>query len=762
MSIYVNEETQCFHLYNDEISYVMCVLPNLNIGQLYFGKRIHVMKDPRWMFENVRRSHLSYTTDDDNYSGISLENTKQEYPSFGTSDFRQGAVELLQKNGSRVSDFKYQSYHILDGKPKLKGLPASYVEDTDEAQTLVITTEDSVTQVKLELLYTIYEKRNVIARSAKFQNEGKETVFLDRAMSICMDLPDHDYDWIQFSGVWCGERSPVIRPLNIGITGIESIRGQSSHYENPSIILKRHNCDERSGEAFSLSLVYSGNFLAQAEVDNFNCTRLLMGIHPQNFRWKMNCGSSFQTPEVIIAYTDKGLNDLSNTLHSLFRQRLCRGKWRDQPRPILINNWEATYFDFDEKRILQIAKTAKNAGVELFVLDDGWFGKRRSDRAGLGDWTANWDILPDGISGLSEKIERIGLKFGIWIEPEMVNIDSDLYRAHPDWVLHVPERPYSIARHQLVLDFSRDDVVEHIYRQLRQLLYSARISYVKWDMNRSLTEVWSNAASPDQQGEIYHRYVLGVYKLYEKIESEFPDVLFESCSAGGGRFDPGMLYYAPQTWTSDNTDAVERIRIQYGTSFCYPVSSMGSHVSAVPNHQIRRVTSLRTRADVAFFGTYGYELDLEQLSHEEKSDLKKYTEFMKQYRNLIQFGRFYRLLSPFDGNEAAWMVVSEDQRHAIVGYYKILMHANSPLKRLKLAGLDSDTIYKVTEEKDNNEECSNIPGGFSENGQFYGDELMNVGLLTSGFTSGRIDKKQNNESDFYAKLYLIEAIESVN
>ena len=560
-------------------------------------------------------------------------------------------------------------------------------------------------------------------------------------MSLCMDLPDYDYEWIQFSGAWSRERHEKVRKLEQGIQSVGSRRGHSSHEHNPFVILKRPTADEFQGEAIGFSLVYSGNFLAQAEVDTHGSTRMLMGIHPDGFDWKLEKGESFQTPEAVMAYTDKGLNHLSQTFHKLYQRRLARGYWRDKARPILINNWEATYFDFTEERIVEIAEKAKECGVELFVLDDGWFGQRSSDKAGLGDWVANRERLPQGIEGLAERISSLGMKFGLWFEPEMVNKDSDLYRAHPDWILQVPERTNSHGRFQHVLDFSRKEVVDAIYEMMSKILGNAKISYVKWDMNRSITECFSAALPADRQGEVFHRYILGVYDLYERLTSRFPEILFESCASGGARFDPGILYYAPQGWTSDDTDAVERLKIQYGTSYCYPVSSMGSHVSVSPNHQLNRETPLYTRANVAYFGTFGYELDLNKLTEEEQEEVKKQIAFMKEYRELFQFGTFYRLSSPFENNVTAWMSVSEDKKTSIVGWYRVLNPVNGSYTRLKLCGLLEDAEYTVE----------------GQNGTFFGDELMNLGILTSDATSGEAQEGQFKGCDFDSRLYILKA-----
>ena len=741
MSIVFHEKNRTFHLFNDKISYIMAVLPNGQMGQLYFGKRIHQREDYSYLLEMMARPMGSYVFENDRT--LSLEHVKQEYGVYGSTDYRCPAVEILQENGSRISDFCYKSHTVSGGKPKLKGLPATYTESDSEAETLTLVLEDRVTGIELELLYTLFAGSGIIARSARFLNCGKKPVHLLKAMSLCMDLPDHDYDWIQFSGAWARERYPKKRRLETGIQSVGSMRGHSSHEHNPFVILKRPTADEFQGEVIGFSLIYSGNFLAQAEVDTHDTTRVLLGINPEWFDWKLEPGEEFQTPEAVIVYTDRGMNDMSQTFHRLFQKRLARGYWRDRERPILINNWEATYFDFTEERIVEIAKKAKEQGIELFVLDDGWFGKRTSERAGLGDWKANPERLPEGITGLAQKIEALGMKFGLWFEPEMVNKDSDLYREHPDWILSVPERRQSQGRYQYVLDFSRKEVVDYIYDRMAEILGRGKVSYVKWDMNRSITECWSAALPADRQGEVFHRYILGVYDLYDRLNTAFPEVLFESCASGGGRFDPGLLYYAPQGWASDDTDAAERLKIQYGTSYCYPISSIGAHVSASPNHQIMRSTPLYTRANVACFGTFGYELDLNRLTAEEQEEVKRQTAFMKKYRSVLQFGSFYRLESPFEGNVTAWMSVSGDRKTAVVGWYRTLNGINMGYTRVKLRGLEPDSVYRVSAD------------GVLR-GEYYGDELMNVGLVTSDADSGELLPGMRPSCDFDSRIFVLE------
>ena len=720
MNIIWHDKSKQYHLYNDRISYIIGVTPVGDLGNIYFGKRIHDKEDMSYVVNRMGLSNVAVDADTESYS---MELNRQEYPSFGTTDFGTQAYEIEYPNGSRISSFVYRSHSIFQGKKGLNGLPATYADES-EAMTLEVYLEDEVSKMSLTLSYTIFDRYPVVARHAVFTNNGNSKVKLTRALSACLDLPDRDYEWMQFSGAWARERIPSVRKLSVGAVSVESKRGVSSANQNPFVIIKRANTDEFIGEAIGFSFVYSGNFLAKAECDTFGRLRVLMGINPDRFTWPLTQGETFETPETVIARTDSGLNDLSQTYHELYNNNLVRGTGKNVPRPVLINNWEATFMDFDEDKILRIVNKAKEAGVELFVLDDGWFGERNDDFAGLGDWVENPKKLPQGMKGLSRKVTALGMKFGFWIEPEMVNPNSNLYRRHPDWVLSVPGRKSSLGRHQLVLDFSRQEVVDHIYGMLKKVIGESSVSYIKWDMNRSLTEVFSMDLSAEEQGTVYHKYVLGVYSLYERLRNDFPDILFESCSSGGNRYDAGMLYYAPQTWCSDNTDAIDRIRIQYGTSYGYPISSIGAHVSAVPNQQTGRSVSIATRANVAYFGTFGYELDLNTLSDEEFEEVKKQITFMKEYRELIQYGRFYRLRSPFESDQAAWIVVSKDLKQAVFGLYCMRSNVNSLSGFLKLAGLSEDTVYDLRGEK------------------YYGDELMNMGvtlskLCASGFTTSR-------------------------
>ena len=740
MPIIYNEKTREFHLYNQEISYIIKILDNDQPGQLYYGKRLTHREDFSHLFEYAMRDMSPYAFEGN--STFSLENIKQEYPTFGCGDMRFPAYEIERENGSHVVEFVYKEHKIYNGKPKLEGLPATYVESDDEAQTLELVLEDTSINTRIVLLYTIYEAFPVIARSVRFECDSDEKITLLSAMSACMDLPDKDYEMIDLAGVWARERHVRRHKLDYGIQSIYSMRGCSSYQFNPFLALARENADEFQGQVYGFSLVYSGNFLAQTEVDNYDTARVLMGIHPNGFKWTLGKGESFQTPEMVMVYSEAGLNGMSQTFHKLYRTRLARGTWRDKVRPILINSWEAFYFDFDAPKLLGLADAAADLGIELFVLDDGWFGKRDDSTSSLGDWYPNEEKLKGTLKDLAEKINAKGLKFGLWIEPEMTNKDSDLYRAHPDWLLAEQGKRICHSRTQYVLDFSKKEVREYIGDMLENLLAEVPVSYIKWDMNRTFSEVFSNGNDREYQGKVCHKYILGVYELYERLTSRFPHVLFESCASGGARFDPGMLYYAPQGWTSDDTDAIERLKIQYGTSMVYPVSCMGSHVSASPNHQTNRVTPIETRADVAYFGTFGYELDLLKLGEEDKAEIRRQIAFMKEKRDLIQKGTFYRLKSPFEGNETAWMIVSEDQKKALVGYYRVMQPVNVGFKRLKLKGLKEDTCYKVS--------------GYDYD--CYGDELMQVGMILSDSASGVWKKGVNDKGDFQAEVFEIVAV----
>lgn len=644
---------------------------------------------------------------------IGLDTMRLEYPTANTGDFRLPALDVRHADGTHGLRLRYAGHRIAAGKPGLASLPATYVEDASEAETLEVDLHDESGAVAVTLLYTVFAGRDVVARSARILNTGGQPVTVLRALSMALDLRGSDFEMIHLPGAWARERWIERQPLHSGAQIISSRRGASSHQHNPFFALVEPSATETTGAVRGVSLVYSGNHMGGAEVDQIFNTRILSGINPEGFSWHLAPGEEFQTPEAVLAYSAEGLGGLSRQYHHLYRERLVRGAWRDRERPVLVNNWEGTYFDFTADKLVAIAKVAARAGIELFVLDDGWFGKRNDDTTSLGDWFVDENKLPGGLAPLAERINAEGLAFGLWLEPEMISPDSELARAHPDWCLHVPGRSRTEGRQQLVLDFSRDEVVQGIGDQLVAILHTAPVRYIKWDMNRHLTEIGSAGHAPESQGEVAHRHILGVYKLMDRLATEFPEILFESCSGGGGRFDPGILYYMPQTWTSDNTDAISRLKIQYGTSLVYPPCTMGAHVSAVPNHQVFRTTSLRTRGYVALAGQFGFELDLTSMTEEEIAGMSELVQLAKETRHLLRTGDFYRLRDPFTGHVAAWQIVSVDRDEALVTATLAFAEPNSLYEPLKLRGLDPAARYRVVH---------------GPEGEWPGDVLMEIGL----------------------------------
>jgi len=709
MSIQYHSTEQIFHLQGKETSYVIQLVKGFPV-HVYWGRLIRDGQLAN-LIQYRERASFSPNPFPENRA-ISLDTIPLEYPAYGSGDFRHPAYQIQLPNGTTVTEALYRQHRIYSGKPKLEGLPATYVEQQEEADTLELELFDPVAGLTILLSYTIFNELNSITRSVRFINEGTQDLKILRALSMSVDFHDSDYDILHLSGAWTRERHIERRALASGMQAVESRRGSSSHQQNPFLALLSKGANEDYGDVFGFSLVYSGGFVAQAEVDQFRTTRVSMGINPFDFNWLLEPGASFQTPEVVMVYSPNGLGQMSRIYHKLYRTRLCRGEFRDSSRPILVNNWEATYFNFTADKIESIAKVGRDLGIELFVLDDGWFGSRNSDNSSLGDWFVDLKKLPNGLEDLVQRVRNLDMQFGLWFEPEMISPDSELYRQHPEWCLHVPDYRRTEARQQLILDFSRADVCEAIYTMVSDILKSAPITYVKWDMNRNMTEVGSALLPAERQKETAHRYMLGLYKVLERITTEFPHILFESCSGGGGRFDPGMLYYMPQTWTSDNSDAISRLKIQYGTSIVYPTSTMGAHVSAVPNHQVHRMTSLDIRGHVAMSGNFGYELDLTKFTDEEKDIVKDQIALYKEIRPLVQFGDFYRLLSPFEGNETAWMIVAADQSEAMIVYFRVLAEPNEPLGRLKLKGLDANKDYLLVD----------------SNSIYGGDHLMFAGL----------------------------------
>jgi len=729
------EDSCLFELKNENISYIMSILENQQLGHLYFGKQINCSGLLKQSLQHRERGVQSCVFEGD--ITFSLEDTPRVYPEYGTTDYRHPAYQIKNKDGNTISHLVYKSHKIFDGKPNLMGLPATYVRDDTEAKTLEITLEDTYLSLETILKFTIFRDYDAITRSVEFRNHGDELTILN-AQSTCIDFSDADYVMYHLDGAWARERHITKRKLVHGMQSIESTYGASSAFHNPFLALAREEATEVQGEVFGFNLIYSGSFLASVEVNAFDLTRVCMGINPFDFAWQLEKEGSFQTPEVVMVYSDSGFNEMSHTYHSLYRNNLARGEWKDQTTPIYLNNWEATYFNFNEEKLVALAKEARALGIEMLVLDDGWFGNRNDDTTSLGDWYENKEKLPNGLHGLAKKINSLGLSFGLWVEPEMVNKDSKLYHEHPEWVIQVPGQHMSHGRNQYVLDLSNPEVVDYLYLQLVSILSSANITYIKWDMNRTMTEIGSSYLKKENQKEATHRYILGLYNLLERLTTRFPKVLFESCASGGNRFDGGMLYYMPQAWTSDNTDAVERLNVQYGTSFVYPLRSMASYISPSPNHQQGRSTNIRMRAEVAYFGTFGFGLDITKLSDEEKEIAKEVIEEAKRNRRLIQYGDFYRLESPFQSNYVSWLCTNQSKTEVILGYYKILSKANPGSRRIKLRGLMEDKEYLC-------EETNEI---------YSGNQLMYFGFI--------LPMEEVKEGDFISHIYHFHEVSSIS
>lgn len=737
MNIQVNASNRLFHLQTKHTSYVFHVIEDGSLGQLYYGPKIPFKDD--YANLNTREEHDCTNTRTDEDVEFQAELLKQEYAGLGKGDYRYPAFQITYPNGSRTSEFQYRDYELKDGKERLTGLPSTFADDSNDSQTLTVKLADG--DLELQLHYTVFADEDVIVRSTTFVNHGK-TVFLNRALSAQLDLPDANYDFIQFAGSWSRERHLHRSHLRPGTQSISSLRTASSHQENPFFMLARPHTDNNQGAVFGFNFVYSGNFLDSVEVDQFDTTRVLIGINPDEFGWKLNSGDSFQTPEVIFSYTDNGFNALSQQLGAFYAQHLINPHFAYQERPILINNWEATFMDFTEDKLMPIVERAKELGIEMFVLDDGWFGHRDDDRSSLGDWFVDEKKFNHGIAGFAKRVHDLDMKFGLWFEPEMISIDSKLYQTHPEWMIKTPGRGQTPGRHQFVLDMSRKEVVDYLFGLMSHIIQDAKLDYIKWDMNRNITEMYGADLPADQQLEFSHRYILGVYDLYDRLTKAFPDVLFESCASGGGRFDLGMMYYAPQAWCSDDTDAIERIKIQDGTSYGYTPSMWGAHVSAVPNDQVGRLTSIDTRAKVAYFGAFGYELDVTELSDEEQATIKQQVAFYKQYRKLFQFGTFYRLETPdTSDNVYAWETVSPDKQTAIGMRYQILNGANPAYIRYYFKGLDPERHYTVNDGSE----------------VFSGAELMNAGY----FVPRVMNRLQSPKvpSDFHADMFIVKAVD---
>lgn len=731
MNILYEEKAKSFHLFNNHMSYRFAIEEEVYLAHHYWGKLIkHHLRS-----EAFPRAAWSTGPNPFEVPGrqFSLSTLLQEYPGNSNGDYRESAFSFRYQDGSFVTQLEYKGFNIIEGKPVIKNLPQTYINEKEEAKTLEIILNDALYNLDVILQYTIFRDYSIITRSTKIRNNGKSSVQLEKILSSSIDFPHSDFDLIQLPGSWAREREIDRNKLTRGVHKIDSKRGTTHHSYQPFIGLTTPNTTEYTGEVYGFHFVYTGEFVGNVEVDEYGQTRVQMGINPDHFSWKLDKGEVFQAPEVVMVYSNSGLNGMSQELHRLYQNHLIRTTHQYKERPILINNWEATYFDFSEEKILELADEAALLGVELFVLDDGWFGHRDSDNSSLGDWFVYDKKLPNGLKHLANEVHKKGMKFGLWLEPEMISEDSELYQSHPEWVLKAENRKPSRAREQYLLDFSQKEVCDYILDNIQQILDNVPIDYIKWDYNRNMTEHGSQSQFI-HDGEVMHRNILGLYEILDALTTRYPDILWESCSGGGGRYDPGMLYYMPQTWTSDNTDAGARLEIQYGTSLLMPISSMGAHVSDIPNHQVGRSTSLEMRGNVAMAGNFGYELDPSNLSEDEKEVVKQQISWYKSKRKLIQFGKFYRLINPFESrNQAAWMFVDNEENEAIVFYYQAMAKANQLFPIVKMTGLDPDKKYCLN---DTNEE-------------YYGDELMYKGIF--------IHPKL--EGDFSSKIIEIKATE---
>ena len=726
MQIYKQDNT--FILSNNEITYSFSIEKQRYLRHRYFGKRINASTNINQPYFFDRGFCSNPFPDERDFS---LDTLFQEYPDMNQGDFRSPAYVIQTEDGKRVTRFFYKGYKIIKEKPSLKGLPAIYTENDKEAITLCITLEDEYLKAKINLYYTIFKDFAAICRHVEIVNSGKQNLYLERLMAMSMDFAGTNYDVLTLSGSHINEKNINRRHISADTIVIDSNRGASSPQETPAIFLMEREATENFGQVWGFNFVYSGDFQAVVQTGQYNSVRVQMGMNPLTFGWSLKENESFVSPETVMVYSDEGMNKMSQTFHNMYRKRLCRGVYREKIRPILINSWEAFCFDVDEEKCLSLAKKAADLGIELFVLDDGWFKNRVCDKNALGDWVEDENKFPNGIEHLVKEINKMGMQVGIWFEPEMVSPNSDLYRKHSDWIIRSQNYEPILSRCQYVLDLSNPEVCDYVIESLSKVLSKTNVTYVKWDMNRHITDLGSYYLEKDRQRELSHRYMLGLYHILDELNKRFPNVLFEGCSSGGGRFDAGMLYYMPQTWTSDNTDAVCRMKIQYGTSLLFPPITMGAHVSAVPNHQVGRVTPLQTRFIVAMSGNLGYEMDLAQISDEEKEAIKEQIAFYKSIREVIQKGSFYRLKNPQNGNEAAWNFVSEDKKTVIYCYFKILaepLRVNTPVR---LKGLDENGIYKS--------KTSGICYG--------GDELMYAGIVSKPILE-----------DFTSCVYVLEKV----
>ncbi len=693
MNITYYEQNRLFKLDTPHSSYCIAVVDEENfLGHVYYGRKLSENN----LTYLMRTNEIPFVPSQNNRERLSfLDTFPMEYTGNNLGDYREGTLAVRTMGGHTGVALSYVSHRIYDGKEALEGLPATF-GGKDSCQTLEITCEDKVLKLQVILLYSIFADTDAIARSVKIVNGSDEPIYLTKVLSACIDMDNEEYEMITLHGSWGRERGIQTRPIMKGKQSVGSVRGVSSHQEHPFMAWKKRETTEEVGEIYAMNFVYSGNFLAQIEADQFGSIRALMGIHPDNFCWKLEAGESFQAPEVICMYSAQGIGGMTRNFHDLYREHLIRGIYRDTKRPILINNWEGTYFEFNTQKLIDIAKQASELGIEMLVMDDGWFGHRDDDNSSLGDWQVNESKLEGGLKYLVEEVNKLGMKFGIWFEPEMISPDSDLYRAHPDWAIQIPGRTGSLGRNQYVLDLTRKEVRDSVYDQMAAVLHSANIEYVKWDMNRCLSDLGSYGLPADRQGELLHRQVLAVYEMQEKLITEFPDLLLENCSSGGGRFDPGMLYYSPQIWCSDDADAVERLSIQAGTELVYPLSTMGAHVSDCPNHTVGRVTPFATRGYVALAGTFGYELDVTRIPQEDLDMIPEQVAMYHKYNDLVRQGDYYRIAHYAENHYYdCYEVVSKDKSEALVTYVQVIGRPNFHSRRIHIPGLDPDRTYVI-------------------------------------------------------------------
>lgn len=717
MSVMFNEEKKIFRLDTEKSTYVMGVSPEGFLGHIYYGDRLFMEADNYLL----RMEEPPYTPSvNKREKSAFLDFFPMEYPTGGIGDYRESCLNIRNAAGNMGCELHYTGHEIYKGKKGLKGLPASFATE-DEAETLEITLKDADLDLEVVLSYTAFEKENVITRSVRVQNQGKEDLRIEKILSACLDMDNENFSMLSLHGTWARERHIQTGELHYGKQVISSARGESSHQEHPFIALVTNGTEQENGKVYAMHFVYSGNFMAETELCQFDNLRMTMGINPEEFSWLLTPGEEFQAPEVVMVYSGNGLGAMTRSYHDFYRNHLIRSKFKYEKRPILINNWEATYFDFNTDKLLDIAREAKKCGIEMLVMDDGWFGKRNSDNCSLGDWKVNEEKITGGLKHLVDEVNKIGLQFGIWFEPEMISPDSDLYRAHPDWAIQIQGREATQSRNQYVLDFSRPEVRDYAYECVASVLRSANIAYVKWDMNRQLSDLGSSYLPKERQQELFHRYVLGVYELQERLVTEFPDLLLENCSGGGARFDPGMLYYSPQIWCSDNTDAVERLMIQEGSALIYPLSVIGAHVSDCPNHSVGRVTPFETRGHVALAGTFGYELDITKIPEEDRALIPEQTATYNKYRHLIQQGEYYRIASYRENHKYdCWALSSQDKKEVLVTYVQVLGVPNSHSRKVFLRGFDPKATYRLegTEETYTGEML--MKGGFLMK-DFWGD-----------------------------------------